>query len=98
MRDEVTRRVGKDGTLTMSGRRFEAGPNFIGRKFTVRFDPFDLRSMLVRTDSGESVVALPVDLAANRRVRRLPLPEPGRATPPPDDHDDDHGGEVAHVS
>jgi len=31
-RDEVTRRVGKDGTLTMSGRRFEAGPTFIGRK------------------------------------------------------------------
>jgi transposase InsO family protein len=112
-RDEVKRRVGKDGTLTMSGRRFEAGPNFIGRKVTVRFDPFDLRAVLVIADSGESVTAYPVDLAGNRRVRRQPPPDPGRTTPPPlrsleqlaedmkpaqpDDHDDDHEGEAAHV-
>jgi hypothetical protein len=82
-RDEVTRRVGKDGTLTMSGRRFEAGPNFIGRKVTVRFDPFDLRSVMVISDSGESVLAHPVDLAANRRVRRQPPTAPGRTTTPP---------------
>jgi len=112
-RDEVTRRVGKDGTLTMSGRRFEAGPNFIGRKVTVRFDPFDLRAVLVITDSGESVTAYPVDLAANRRVRRQPPTEPAKATPPPlrsleqlakdvkpvqpDKHDDDHDGEASCV-
>jgi hypothetical protein len=112
-RDEVTRRVGKDGTLTMSGRRFEAGPNFIGRKVTVRFDPFDLRAVLVVDDSGASVTAFPVDLVGNRRVRRLPHQEHGRTTPPPlqsleqlaedlkslpaADHDDDHEGEVAHV-
>jgi hypothetical protein len=112
-RDEVTRRVGKDGTLTMSGRRFEAGPSFIGRKVTVRFDPFDLRAVLVIADSGESVTAYPVDLAANRRVRRQPLPEPGRRTPPPlrsleqlvegmtpsqpNEDDDDHDEEVACV-
>ena len=82
-RDEVTRRVGKDGTLTMSGRRFEAGPNFIGRKVTVRFDPFDLRSVMVITDSGESVLAYPVDLVANRYVRRQPPAAPGRTPPPP---------------
>ena len=82
-RDETTRRVAKDGTLTMSGCRFEAGPDFIGRKVTVSFDPFDLRSVLVRTDSGESVIAYPVDLAGNRRVRRQPPREPGRVTPPP---------------
>jgi len=67
--DETTRRVAKDGTLALSGHRFEAGPRFIGRKVTVRFDPFDLRSVLVLMDSGESVQAFPVDLAANRRVR-----------------------------
>lgn len=82
-RDEVTRRVAKDGTLTMSGRRFEAGPNFIGRKVTVRFDPFDLRAVQVVANSGESVIAYPVDLASNRRVRRQPPHEPGRAAPPP---------------
>jgi transposase InsO family protein len=112
-RDEVTRRVAKDGTLTLSGRRFEAGPNFIGRKVTVRFDPFDLRAVLVSAESGASVTAYPVDLPGNRRVRRQPPTEPGRATPPPlrsleqlaedlkssppDNHDDDHDGEATLV-
>ncbi len=74
-RDEQTRRIGKDGTLTLRGCRFEAGPRFIGRKVAVRFDPFDLRSVIVVADSGESVVAFPVDLAANRRVRRDVQPD-----------------------
>jgi putative transposase len=82
-RDQTTRRVAKDGTLTMSGRRFEAGPNFIGRKVTVRFDPFDLRAVQVVADSGDSVTAYPVDLVANRRVRRQPPPATeGREKPP----------------
>ena len=110
-RDEVTRRVGKDGTLTMSGRCFEAGPNYIGRKVTVRFDPFDLRAVLVIADSGESVTAYPVDLVGNRRVRRLPPPDPSRAAPPPlrsleqlatdmqpAQHDGNRAGEASHVS
>ena len=73
----------KDGTLTMSGHRFEAGPNFIGRKVTVRFDPFDLRAVQVVADSGDSVVAYPVDLVANRRVRRQPPPAAERREKPP---------------
>lgn len=81
--DEVTRRVGKDGTLTMAGRRFEAGPGFIGRKVAVRFDSFDLRSVLVVTESGDHVMAHPVDLAVNRRVKRQGAPEPKRAPAPP---------------
>lgn len=112
-RDETTRRVSKDGTITMSGHRFEAGPSFIGRKVTVRFDPFDLRAVLVVADSGESVTAYPVDLAGNRRVRRQHQSEPGRTPPPPlrsleqlakdlkpsqaDGKGDDHAGEAAHV-
>ena len=82
-RDQTTRRVAKDGTLTMSGHRFEAGPNFIGRKVTVRFDPFDLRAVQVVADSGDSVVAYPVDLVANRRVRRQPPPAAERREKPP---------------
>jgi transposase InsO family protein len=82
--DEVTRRVAKDGTLTLAGKHFEAGPCFIGRKVTVRFDPFDLRSVSVTGASGASTVAFPVDLSANRRVRRLPAPMDGPTpTPPP---------------
>jgi putative transposase len=81
--DETTRRVAKDGTLTLSGRRFEPGPRFIGRKVTVRFDPFDLRSVVVLSPSGESVRAFPVDLAANRRVRRQPDAETPASEQPP---------------
>ncbi len=77
--DEVTRRVAKDGTLTLDGRRFEAGPRLIGRKVKVRFDRYDLRAVLVLTDSGEPVRAMPVDLRANRYVRRLPADQ--EATP-----------------
>lgn len=110
--DETTRRVAKDGTLTLSGCRFEPGPRFIGRKVTVRFDPFDLRSVLVLSDSGESMRAFPVDLAANRRVRRQPDAEmPPQERPPlrsldqlanhmdppkEDDHDHDHHDDDDH--
>jgi hypothetical protein len=80
--DETRRRVGKDVTLTLGGRRFEAWPRFIGRKVTIRFDPFDLRSVLVSSDSGETVPAFPVDLSANRRVRRQTL-STGIPPPPP---------------
>jgi len=81
--DETTRRVAKDGTLALKGRRFEAGPRFIGRKVEVRFDPFDLRSVLVYMDSGESLRAFPVDLAANRRVRRQPSAQESPRKQPP---------------
>ena len=79
----MSRRVTKDGTLTLNNKRFEAGPSFIGQKVTVRFDPFDLRTVLVISASGDSQVASPVDLSANRHVRRLsPIDQP-KSTPPP---------------
>jgi len=81
--DEAPRRVAKDGTLTLAGRRFEAGPRFIGQKVTVRFDPFDLRSVRVVAPSGESAVAYPVDLSANRHVRRRTAAEDQAKAPPP---------------
>jgi len=80
--DEASRRVAKDGTLTMSGKRFEAGPRFIGQKVTVRFDPFDLRAVQVVALSGETATAFPVDLATNRRVRRSPQDDGPKRTPP----------------
>lgn len=80
--DEVSRRVAKDGTLTLSGKRFEAGPRFIGQKVVVRFDPFDLRAVKVLASTGESEVAFPVDLTANRRVRRMPAIDGPKPTPP----------------
>jgi len=68
--EETTRRVKKDGTLTLKGKTFEAGPLFIGQRVVVKYDPFDLRRVLVTGRSEEETEAFPVDLAANRYVRR----------------------------
>lgn len=83
--DEVSRRVAKDGTLTLAGKRFEAGPEFVGQKVIVRFDPFDLRSIRVIATSGQCSTAHPVDLTVNRRIRRLPAAstEPASRPAPP---------------
>jgi len=69
-REKVSRRVGKDGTLSLQGKRFEAGVEFIGQKVTVQYDPFDLRAITVENDQGRTTQAFPVDLSANRRVKR----------------------------
>ena len=83
-RDEITRRVTKDGTFTLKGQRFEAGPTLIGEKITVRFDPFDLRRVTVSGHDGQKRDAFPVDCQANRRIRRLTdAPPPQRPDPPP---------------
>ena len=83
-RDEVTRRVGKDGTFTLKGRRFEAGPTWIGERITVRFDPFDLRRVSITGHDEKKHDAFPVDCQANRRIRRLAdEPQPQRSDPPP---------------
>jgi hypothetical protein len=79
---ETTRRVAKDGTLSLAGKRFEAGPACIGRKLTVLYDPRDLRRVLLTLPGGSVIPAFPVDLEGNRRVRRVPTEEVGRSTSP----------------
>lgn len=79
--DQATRRVAKDGTFSLDGRIFEAGPALIGRRINVRFDPFDLRRVLVVAENQQIEPVFPVDLQANRRVRRNPPPQP-QDTPP----------------
>jgi transposase InsO family protein len=74
--EETTRRVTKDGTLTLRGKTFEAGPLLIGERVAVHFDPFDLRRVLVVGAEGKKHPAYPVDLYSNRYVRRNPPREP----------------------
>ena len=81
--EETTRRVAKDGTLTLKGRTFEAGPTFIAQRVVVRFDPFDLRRILIADGEGKKTDAFPVDLHANRHVRRSLPPEPRESKTPP---------------
>jgi len=80
--EETSRRVRKDGTLTVRGKVFEAGPLFIGHKVTVRFDPFDLRWVRIVCERGGETAAYPVDLVGNRYVARRPDDE--RSTTHPD--------------
>jgi len=72
--ESATRRVTKDGTLSLLGKRFEAGVDFIGQKVTVHFDPFDLRMIIVEDERKKTKQAFPVDLSANRRVKRKKTP------------------------
>jgi transposase InsO family protein len=68
--EETTRRVAKDGTFTLQGKMFEAGPRWIAQHITVLFDPFDLRHVLFRCGDSTIHQAFPVDLGGNRRLRR----------------------------
>jgi transposase InsO family protein len=81
--DQTSRRVAKDGTFTLDGKTFEAGPRFIGQRIDVRFDPFDLRRVFLLAPDGTRLDAFPVDLSGNRRVRRRSGPDgaPPATTP-----------------
>jgi hypothetical protein len=81
--EHATRRVAKDGTLTLRGKTFEAGPFWIGERVSVLFDPFDLRKVVVVGKDGRAEDAFPVDLSGNRRVRRDPPREPAPETKGP---------------
>ena len=64
-----------DGTFTLQGKMFEAGPRWIAQHLTVLFDPFDLRRVLFRCGDSTTHQAFPVDLGGNRRLRRNPPPD-----------------------
>jgi putative transposase len=81
--EQVSRRIKKDGTFTVKNVTFEAGPEFISQRLVVRFDPFDLRSVLLQVSDERFVDAFPVNRAANRHVRRRPVPETPPREPPP---------------
>jgi putative transposase len=81
--EETRRRVAKNGTFALKGKVFEAGVAFIGQRVSVRFDPFDLRRVVVVGANGEPKAAFPVDLHANRRLRRAPPEATPTADPPP---------------
>jgi len=81
--EETSRRVAKDGTFALKGKRFEAGPHFVGQRIRVLFDPFDLRKVVIPYGEDKRREAFPVDLAANRHVARRADPDRGpRRTPP----------------
>jgi hypothetical protein len=77
MRMRVTRRVGRDRTVHLNGRVFEAPDGYAGEAVTVLFDPYDpARPVhLVRKDETREIVLRPLDLQLNAVLRRHPREE-----------------------
>jgi transposase InsO family protein len=81
--DSTVRRVCKDGTLTIAGKRYEAGPDWIGRKVVIRFNPYDLRQVYLEPQNGALLPLFLVDLVGNCHVRRNRAdPMPSAPKPP----------------
>lgn len=68
--ESTTRRVAKDGTFTLKGSVFEAKPEWIGLRIEVRYDPYDLRRVVIASEHQAAQYAYPVDVRANRKVQR----------------------------
>jgi transposase InsO family protein len=77
--EEVRRRVKKDGTFSLLGKVFEAGPAVIGVRILIRYTPFDLRRVLFVDQQGVEKAAFPVDLRGNRFVKRRSESDSGTA-------------------
>jgi putative transposase len=72
MRMRVTRRVGRDRTVRLDGRLYEAPDGFAGETVTVLFDPYDPGRPVHLVRSGEpgEVALRPLDLHLNASLRR----------------------------
>ncbi len=83
MRMKRTRRVGRDRTVRVDGRIYEAPDGFAGEKVEVLYDPYDpARPVhLHRLGEIEEHRLRPLDLETNARLRRTP-----RATDAPQEH------------
>jgi len=53
---EECRYVDKTGCLSLLGEKYDSGYDFINRRVTVRYDPFDMREVIVQKD-GKTVIA-----------------------------------------
>lgn len=87
MRMKRTRRVGRDRTVRLDGRLYEAPDGFAGEKVDVLYDPYDPTRPVHLRRSGESEEhrLRPLDLELNARLPRLPRdideePEPAPQT------------------
>lgn len=67
---EATRRVKKDGTFALAGRRFETSYVHAGRKITVRYDKADLTRVHLHLDGDYLGVARPLHPTANNNLPR----------------------------
>lgn len=78
MRMKRSRRVGRDRTVRLDGRHFEAPDGFAGEKVEVLYDPYDpTRPVhLRRAGESEEYRLRPLDLELNARLRRTPRDAP----------------------
>ena len=69
-RHQAARTVGRDRTFRMRGQLFEAPVDLVGERIEVLYDPADLSVVEVQWDGRSHGFARPLDLHANRHVRR----------------------------
>lgn len=84
LRMKVTRRVGRDRTVRLEGRLYEAPDGWAGEKVEVLFDPYDpLAPVAMRTPDGEAaeIRLRQLDLVTNAKLPR-PAREPAEAPEP----------------
>lgn len=84
LRMKVTRRVGRDRTVHLDGRLYEAPDGYAGETVEVLYDPYDPARPVHFCRKGQSA-ELPLrrlDLATNATLRRLPRDsEPAQEAP-----------------
>ncbi|MFD5513711.1 DDE-type integrase/transposase/recombinase [Streptomyces sp. NPDC127051] len=76
------RSVGRTGTVSLHGNRYQVDPQLVGRKVELVFDPFDLTFLQVRVDGAEAGTAQPFQISRHSHPKARPeVPaEPARPT------------------
>jgi hypothetical protein len=85
MRMRVQRKVGRDRTLRLDGRLYEAPDGFAGETVEVRYDPYDpARAVhIVRKGDPAEILVRRLDLHANAQLLRRRDETPPDAAPAP---------------
>lgn len=63
---EETRKVDKTGCIKLNGLVFDVGPDFVGRKVDVRFDPLDLDAVEIWFNGQKAKLAQELKINADR--------------------------------
>ncbi len=85
VRMRVQRKVGRDRTVRLDGRLYEAPDGFAGETVEVRYDPYDPARPVHLVRKGETTETLlrRLDLHGNARIHRGHRTETPTETPPP---------------
>jgi putative transposase len=72
---EKTPKVDKSGCFSLKGLTYEAGVEWIGKKITVRYDPFDLSLVEVWYGGEKKKLVAPANIGEYNRNVKKPVEE-----------------------